>query len=54
MQLGKIFDLTGQRERASNEYRQALQTNDNTAGALDEARKYLQAPYTPQSAPNSQ
>jgi len=48
VQLGKIFDLTGQRERASNEYRQALQTNDNTAGALDEARKYLQAPYTPQ------
>ena len=54
VQLGKIFDLTGQRERASNEYRQALQTNDNTAGALDEARKYLQAPYTPQSAPSSQ
>jgi Peptidase family M1 domain/TPR repeat len=52
VQLGKIFDLTGQRERASNEYRQALQTNDNTAGALDEARKYLQAPYTPQSAPS--
>jgi tetratricopeptide (TPR) repeat protein len=54
VQLGKIFDLTGQRERASNEYRQALQTNDNTAGALDEARKYLQAPYTPQSAPSVQ
>ena len=52
IQLGKIFDLTGSRERASNEYRQALQTNDNTAGALDEARKYLQAPYTPQSAPS--
>ena len=52
IQLGKIFDLTGQRERASNEYRQALQTNDNTAGALDEARKYLQAPFTPQSAPS--
>jgi len=54
VQLGKIFDLTGQRERASNEYRQALQTNDNTAGALDEARKYLQAPFTPQNAPNGQ
>ena len=54
IQLGKIFDLTGQRERASNEYRQALQTNDNTAGALDEARKYLQAPFTPQSAPSGQ
>jgi len=45
IQLGKIFDLTGQRERATNEYRQALQTNDNTQGALDEARKYLQKPY---------
>ncbi len=54
IQLGKIFDLTGQRERASNEYRQALQTNDNTAGALDEARKYLQAPFTPQSAQSGQ
>ncbi len=45
IQLGKIFDITGQRERALNEYKQALQTNDNTQGALDEARKYLQAPY---------
>jgi aminopeptidase N len=45
IQLGKIFDTTGQRERATNEYRQAIQTNDNTQGALDEARKYLQKPY---------
>ena len=30
IQLGKIFDITGQRERATNEYRQAIQTNDNT------------------------
>ncbi len=43
--LGKIFDVTGQRERATNEYRQAVQTNDNTQGALDEARKYLSKPY---------
>ena len=43
--LGKIFDITGQRERAVNEYRQATQTNDNTFGALEEARKYLQKPY---------
>jgi len=47
IQLGKIFDVTGQRERATNEYRQAIQTNDNTQGALDEARKFLQAPYSP-------
>jgi hypothetical protein len=45
IQLGKIFDITGQRERAVNEYRQALQTNDNTFGALDEARRYLQKAY---------
>jgi tetratricopeptide (TPR) repeat protein len=45
IQLGKIFDVTGQRERATNEYRQALQTNDNTEGALEEARKYLQKAY---------
>jgi tetratricopeptide (TPR) repeat protein len=45
VQLGKIFDVTGQRERATNEYRKALQTNDNTQGALDEARKYLSTPY---------
>jgi Peptidase family M1 domain/Tetratricopeptide repeat len=45
IQLGKIFDVTGQRERATNEYRQALQTNDNTQGALEEARKYLQKAY---------
>jgi len=50
IQLGMIFDLTGQRERATNEYRQALQTNDNTQNALDTARKYLQSPYNPQSS----
>jgi Flp pilus assembly protein TadD len=49
IQLGMIFDLTGQRERATNEYRQALQTNDNTQNALDTARKYLQSPYQQQS-----
>jgi len=48
VQLGKIFDITGQRERATNEYRQALQTNDNTQGALEEARKYLQKPFEQQ------
>ncbi len=46
IQIGKIFDLTGQRDRAVNEYRLAVQTNDNTQGALNEARAYLQKPYT--------
>ena len=45
VQLGKIFDMTDQRQRAINEYRQAIETTDNTSGALDEARKYLTAPY---------
>ena len=45
IQIGKIFDVTGQRDRAVPEYRQAIQTNDNTQGALNEARKYLQTPY---------
>lgn len=43
--LGKIFDLTGQRDRAVNEYRRALQTNDNAQGALDEANKYLKEAF---------
>jgi tetratricopeptide (TPR) repeat protein len=43
--IGKIFDLTGQRDRAVNEYRLAVQTNDNTQGAVNEARQYLQKPF---------
>jgi tetratricopeptide (TPR) repeat protein len=43
--LGKIFDITGQRDRAVNEYRLAVQTNDNTQGAINEARQYLQKPF---------
>jgi tetratricopeptide (TPR) repeat protein len=45
IQLGKIFDITGQRDRAVNEYRLAVQTNDNTQGAVNEARQYMQKPY---------
>jgi hypothetical protein len=44
--LGRIFDITGQRDRAVNEYRLAVQTNDNTQGAINEARALLQKPYT--------
>jgi predicted negative regulator of RcsB-dependent stress response len=43
--IGKIFDITGQRDRAVNEYRLAVQTNDNTQGAVNEARQYLQKPF---------
>lgn len=45
IRLGQIFDITGQRDRAVNEYRLAIQTNDNTQGALNEARQWLQKPY---------
>ncbi|HZR77704.1 MAG TPA: tetratricopeptide repeat protein, partial [Chthoniobacterales bacterium] len=43
--LGKIFDITGQRDRAVNEYRQAIRTHDNTAGAQQEAARYSTTPY---------
>jgi aminopeptidase N len=43
--LGKIFDVTGQRDRAVNEYKQAIRTHDNTAGAQAEAAKYSAKPY---------
>jgi hypothetical protein len=43
--LGWIFDITGQRDRAVNEYNQALRTKDDTQGAQAEATKYLKTPY---------
>jgi aminopeptidase N len=43
--LGKIFDITGQRERAVNEYTLAVRTKDNSQGAQEEASKYLKTPY---------
>lgn len=45
VELGRIFDVTGQRERAVSEYRLAVQTNDNTQGAVNEARSLMQKPY---------
>jgi tetratricopeptide (TPR) repeat protein len=43
--LGEIFDLTDQRERALNEYRLAILTNDDTRGAQAEAKRYQAKPY---------
>ena len=43
--IGKIFDITGQRDRAVNEYEQARRTRDNTQGAQDEVAKYLRSPF---------
>jgi hypothetical protein len=52
IELGRIFDLTGQRDRAVNEYRLAIQTNDNTQGAVNEARALMQKPYKRESTDN--
>jgi hypothetical protein len=43
--IGKIYDLLGQRERAVNEYSLAEHTHDDTAGAQQEAARYMQKPY---------
>jgi tetratricopeptide (TPR) repeat protein len=47
VQLGKIFDATGQRERAVNQYREAAQTADDTGSAVDLARGYIARAYQP-------
>lgn len=43
--LGKIFDVTGQRDRAVNEYKLAIRTHDNTGGAQEEAARYASKAY---------
>ena len=43
--LGKIFDITNQRDRAVNEYNLAIRTKDNTQGAQEEAAKYIKEAY---------
>ena len=48
--IGKIYDLLGQRERAVNEYSLAQHTNDDTAGALQQAAYYMKTPYTGDNA----
>jgi tetratricopeptide (TPR) repeat protein len=52
--LGMIYDITGQRERALNEYKQAERTKDNTQGALEDAAKYIKAPYERQKRVEAQ
>ena len=47
--LGKIFDVTGQRERAVNEYQQAVRTKDNSQGAIDQAQQFLKKPFERQT-----
>ncbi|MGO9641371.1 MAG: M1 family aminopeptidase [Candidatus Acidiferrales bacterium] len=43
--LGKIYDISGERSRAVNEYQKAKQTADDTGGAQAEAQKYIAKPY---------
>jgi tetratricopeptide (TPR) repeat protein len=55
IQLGKIFDVTQQRDRAINEYRLAVRTRDNTLGAASEAEHLLLTPYKwPAAVPNGE
>ncbi|MGH9358126.1 MAG: M1 family aminopeptidase [Terriglobia bacterium] len=49
LKIGEIFDVTGQRDRALNEYERALHTNDNSQGALDLANRYIQKPFSAQT-----
>ncbi len=51
--LGMIFDITGQRDRAVNQYNLAVRTKDNTQGAQEEAAKYLKTPYERKKSPES-
>jgi peptidase M1-like protein len=43
--LGKIYDISGDRTRAINEYNKARQTNDDTSSAQAEASRYIKQPY---------
>ena len=45
IQIGKVFDITGQRERAVAQYQLAIQTGDNTDGAINQARELLEHPF---------
>jgi tetratricopeptide (TPR) repeat protein len=45
IQIGKIFDITGQRERSVAQYQLAIQTGDNTDGAINQARELLEHPF---------
>jgi hypothetical protein len=47
--IGKIYDVLGQRERAVNEYNLAQHTKDDTAGAQEEAERYIRTAYNPES-----
>ena len=43
--IGKIYDLSGLRDRAMNEYSKARDTRDDTGGAQQEVAKYSAQPF---------
>jgi hypothetical protein len=43
--MGRIYDISGSRDRAVNEYNLAIRTKDNTQGAQAEAAKLLKTAY---------
>lgn len=51
--LGRIFDATGQHDRAVREHQLAYGTNDNTQDALAEAAEYLRSQGVSPAAPVS-
>jgi aminopeptidase N len=52
--LGKIYDISGQRDRAVSEYNQAVRLKDDTQGAQEEAQKYIKNPYSKQQTAEKQ
>ncbi len=45
LNLGKIYDIRGDRDRALNQYQKAVNTGDDAYGAQAEAKKYLTEPF---------
>lgn len=43
--LGRIYDVLTQRERALGEYQKAVDTNDDSQGAQEVAQKHIKEPY---------
>ena len=49
--LGKIYDIRGQRERAVTEYQKAVNTGDDAYGAQAEADQYITEPFRRSGSP---
>lgn len=43
--LGKIYDIRGDRDRAVGEYQKAVSTGDDSYGAQADAQKYIETPF---------